>query len=415
MSPFWSVSLFWIVAVACVATALAFVLPALMRTRSGGDKAARRDVNIAVYRDQVKEMDADRANGLLSEEQYAYARQELEARLADDALAPEAGPATGRVGSRRLGVTLAVVLPAAAFALYFWLGNPAALVPGASAPGAMAGAEQDFTQLIRQVEDKTRANPADGEAWVMLARSYVFVGRWPDAVAAFEKAAALLPQEASVLTGLAEAQAMASNGVLSARSMELVQQALALDPNDTKGLELTAVHAFQEQDFATAAASFKRLHDLLPPDASYAREILDAQREAERLAGLDATQPSAAPGGAVGVPATVIRGRVDIAPALKSALRESDVLFLFARPGEGGPPVAAIRARAGELPLAFELGDDAAMNPDNPLSRHEQVTLVARLSKSGNPIAQPGDLEGRVADVAVGSKGVKLVIDEVLP
>ena len=112
MSPFWTVSLFGIAAVACVAVALAFVLPALMRARSGAGQAVRRDVNIAVYRDQMKEMEADRANGLLADAQYERARLELEARLADDALLPETAPAPGHAASRRLGYTLGAVLPA---------------------------------------------------------------------------------------------------------------------------------------------------------------------------------------------------------------------------------------------------------------------------------------------------------------
>lgn len=416
MSPFWTVSLFWIAAAACVAVALAFVLPALMRGRGTQAKAARRDVNIAVYRDQLKEMDADRANGLLSDAQYERARLDLEARLADDALATEAAPAPAQGGSRRLGFTLAAVLPAAAFGLYFWLGNPASLVAGANPPdAAMADAGHDFMQLIRQVEEKTRANPADGEAWALLARSYAFVERWPDALQAYEKAMALLPQEASVLTGFAEALAMANDRVLTGRPIELVQQALAIDPNDTKGLELAAIHAFQGQDFAAAAAYFRRLHALLPPDAPYAQEILAAQQETERLAGLGTEGASAAPGGDAAAPGAVIRGRIDIAPALKSALRESDVLFLFARAGEGGPPVAAIRANASQLPLDFELDDGAAMNPGNPLSSHKQVTLVARVSRSGDPMGQPGDLEGSAADVAVGASGVAVVIDRTRP
>ena len=119
MNPFSTVSLFWIAAIVCVAIALAFVLPPLMRARDGAGKAARRDVNIAVYRDQLKEMEADRANGLLSAAQYQAARRELEARLADDALAPDTAPEPGHAGNRRLGYTLGAVLPAAAFGLYF--------------------------------------------------------------------------------------------------------------------------------------------------------------------------------------------------------------------------------------------------------------------------------------------------------
>jgi cytochrome c-type biogenesis protein CcmH len=74
-----------------------------------------------------------------------------------------------------------------------------------------------------------------------------------------------------------------------------------------------------------------------------------------------------------------------------------------------------MRASAGQLPLEFELDDSMAMVPGNALSQHKHVSLVARLSRSGNPMAQPGDFEGQIVDVAVGAKGVKLVIDRVLP
>ena len=412
MNPFSTVSLFWIAAIVCVAIALAFVLPPLMRARDGAGKAARRDVNIAVYRDQLKEMQADRANGLLSDEQYQAARRELEARLADDALAPETAPVLGHAGSRRLGYTLGAVLPAAAFGLYFWLGNPASLVAGdTAAQAAVAGAEHDFLLLIRRAEEKARAQPDDGEGWALLARSYAFMERWPEALEAYEKAVRLLPQDASVLSGYAEALAATGGRVLAGRPMELVQQALAIDPADMKALELAGIHAYQGQDFAAASQYFGRLHQLLPPESPYARDILAARQEALRLAGsaiLSSASDSAAAGAA-------IRGSVDIAPALKAALRASDVLFLFARPGEGGPPVAAIRASAAALPLEFVLDDDAAMSPGDPLSRHKRVMLVARVSRSGDPIAQPGDLEGALANVEVGASGVKVVIDRSRP
>ena len=275
----------------------------------------------------------------------------------------------------------------------------------------MAGAEHDFLLLIRRAEEKARAQPDDGEGWALLARSYAFMERWPEALEAYEKAVRLLPQDASVLSGYAEALAATGGRVLAGRPMELVQQALAIDPADSKALELAGIHAYQGQDFAAASQYFGRLHQLLPPESPYARDILAARQEALRLAGsaiLSSASDSAAAGAA-------IRGSVDIAPALKAALRASDVLFLFARPGEGGPPVAAIRASAAALPLEFVLDDDAAMSPGDPLSRHKRVMLVARVSRSGDPIAQPGDLEGALANVEVGASGVKVVIDRSRP
>jgi len=429
MNPFWTVSLFWGSAVVCVLIALAFVLPALLRTRARTTQAARRDVNIAVYRDQLKEMDADRANGLLSEAQYEAAKLELEARLADDALTTDDAPEPGWSGSRRLGFTLGALIPVAAFGLYFWLGSPASLMASASAPvsaadPAMTGtpSEHDFAKLIQKVEEKVKASPEDGEAWTMLAKSYAVMERWPEALQAYEKANQLLPQDASVLSGYAEALAINNNRVLAGKPMELVQQALKLDPENIKGLELSGIYALQERHYAEASNYFKRLLALLPPDSAYAQDIMAALQETERMArpgiaGLDnlASPPPVedrAPSMASGA---TIKGSIDIAPTLKSKIAASDVLFLFARAGQGGPPVAAIRAGAGTFPLEFELNDSMAMNPGNTLSQQKQVMLVARVSKSGNPMAQAGDLEGTVADVKVGAAGVKIVIDQVKP
>lgn len=429
MNPFWTVSLFWGTAVVCVLIALAFVLPALLRTRARTTQAARRDVNIAVYRDQLKEMDTDRANGLLSEAQYQATKLELEARLADDALAADNSPEPARVGSRRLGFALGTLLPAAAFGLYFWLGNPASLIANADAQSAAANpdtasaqGEHDFMKMIQKVEEKTRANPDDGEAWAMLAKTYSAVERWPEALQAYEKAIKLLPQDASVLSGYAEAIAITNNRVLSGKPMELVQKALEINPDDMKGLELSGIYAYQEKNFAQASYFFKKLYKLMPPESSYAQDILAAQKEAERLVqsgltGLDdlSNPPPSEEKAASATAGATIKGSIDIAPALKSKLAASDVLFLFARAGQGGPPVAAVRASAGKLPLEFELNDSMAMNPGNTLSQQKQVMLVARVSKSGNPMAQAGDLEGTVADVKVGATGVKIVIDQAKP
>jgi cytochrome c-type biogenesis protein CcmH len=277
-------------------------------------------------------------------------------------------------------------------------------------------------KLIQQVEEKTRANPDDGRAWAMLAKSYAVMEQWPKAMPAYEKAIKLLPQDASVLSGYAEALAISSNRALTGKPMELVKKALEIDPEDLKALELAGINAYQEQNFSQAGAYFKRLHTLLPPESPYAQDILAAQQEAERLtqtgtADLDnlANPPPADAKAASIAPGATIKGSVDIAPALKSRLTATDVLFLFARPGQRGAPVAAIRASASQFPLEFELDDSMAMNPDNPLSQHEHVMLVARVSKSGNPMAQPGDFEGTLPNVKVGASGVKIVIDQVRP
>lgn len=427
MNPFWSVSLFWIASALFVVIALAFVLPPLLRRRSESKKPDRRDINIAVYRDQLKEMEAERANGLLSEEQFKIAKLELEARLAEDALLQEPVAEAPRSESRKLGYALGVLLPVAAFTLYFWLGNPTSLVAIATAGNAAQAQAQsaagghDIAKMLEKVEAKVRANPDDGPAWVMLARTYAAMDRWSDAARAFERATKLMPKEAAVLSGYAEALAILNDRTLKGKPMELVQKALELDPNDMKALELSAIQAFQEKNFVQAADYFGRLYRLLPADSQgsqYAQDILAGQKEAMRLSqsgvsGLDTIdqgKKEASP-----TAGATIQGRVDIAPALKSQLSGKEAVFLFARPGQSGPPLAAIRITADKLPLSFELNDSMSMIQGDGLSQHKVVMLFARVSKTGNPVPQPGDLEGMAANVKVGATGVKITIDHTHP
>lgn len=407
--------LFWIMAGLCCVIALACILPGLLkgRTRPG---EARRGANVAAYRDQLREWEAEHACGQLDADMLVSMRQELAVRLANDALDEDAsgGEPEARTPRRSLGYSLALAFPLAAFGLYFLLGTPAALTarPGTAQPAGMAGAGHDFATLVERVVRKVEANPDDAEAVLMLAKSYGVMQRWSDAVRIYEKAVALLPGEAAVLSGYAEAQTMANGGKLNEEAMTWVRRALAADPEDMKGLELAGFHAMDEKDHWQAHAYFSRLYALLPPELPYARDILGVREEAARLAGLDTGT-----GVAVTVAKSQVRisGYVDISPALRARLAPDDVLFLFARDSAGGPPVAAIRARAGNLPMDFMLDDGAAVTPGNTLSVHERVHLVARISRSGGPIAGSGDLEGELRDVRVGTQGIALLIDRVHP
>lgn len=426
MNLFWSITLFWAVAAAAVALALAFVLPFLLRkSHVEHSKAARRDINLAVYRDQMKDLNAELSSTQLSQEQFLASKLELETRAAEDALAHEER-AAAPVASRRLGFTLAAVLPAAAIGLYVWIGNPGALMSVANGQdGSVISAEPteaDILQMIQQIEARAQANPTDSQAWEALATANGMMARWPQALQAYQKAYELLPTKPAVLSGYAEALAMTSNMVLEGRPIELVTTALQTDPNDRKALELAGIHAYQNEDFARAVEFLDRLQRLMTPGTPYAQEILKMRNESQRLAQLSGGAPatgtplqSTTDGQGKATQLASVAGSVDVAAALKPRLGAQSTMYLIARAGESGPPLAATRVAMGPFPLQFSLDDSMAMNPANTLANHKEVVLLARISASGNPIAQPGDLEGRVVGVAVGARDVKVVIDRVLP
>ncbi len=131
-------------------------------------------------------------------------------------------------------------------------------------------------------------------------------------------------------------------------------------------------------------------------------------------------EAAAAAGTAPSAPASAqadasVTGSVTVAPQVASKVDGSATLFVFAR-AENGPrmPLAVVRASARELPLHFKLDDAQAMSPDFKLSGAAAVRVEARISRSGNATAQPGDLVGSSGVVKPGARDVNIVIDKVL-
>ena len=114
--------------------------------------------------------------------------------------------------------------------------------------------------------------------------------------------------------------------------------------------------------------------------------------------------------------ASKVSGKVELAPELKAKASPDDVVFIFARAAQGPRmPLAVVRAKVADLPVDFTLDDSMAMSPDFKLSSAGELRIEARVSKSGNAIAAPGDLSGEVGPVKAGASGIRLRIDRVVP
>ena len=278
---FW---LFGALAVLFAVAALAFVLPPLLRRTPCGGDVDRAAANIAIYHDQLAELKADLDGGELDAAQYQEARREIEKRLSEDVPAASSAPAAAPGGDvRALAWTLAAILPLAALGLYLALGNPAALDAGRH--GAASADGMDMDGMIAALENKLKNDPGNADGWLMLARSLTALERYPDAARAWGRASALQPGNARLLADYAEALALAQGGGLHGQPQELVEKALSLDEKNPKALELAGVAAWQREDWARAAAYWRRLLKVLPANDAFAREISAALAEAESKAG----------------------------------------------------------------------------------------------------------------------------------
>jgi len=407
---------FWAIGAALAAAALWAILRPL-DARRAGTTVSRRAANVAIYRDQKRELEADLAAGKLAREDHERALAELEARALQDADAPDEAAAP-RGGRRVQAIALGAAVPLLALAVYFAVGNPGALQPAEHGAGA---SRAQLEAMVGGLAARLEQNPENPEGWMMLGRSYSVLGRFGEAARAYEQAVRRAPQDAQLLADYADALAMTRGQSLQGEPESIVRRALAVDPNNLKALALAGTAEFDRGDFAAAAATWERMLPLVPPDSENARAIQENVAEARRHAGGATAPPVAAapPPVAAAPPAAAagasLRGRVSIAPQLRERIGPQDTLFIYARAATGpAMPLAILRRSAGELPLDYAMDDSMAMAAGMGLSSQQSVVITARVSRSGSARPQPGDLQGASAPVANDAQGVDIVIDTVV-
>lgn len=442
---------FWVVAGIFIVAALMFVIPTLLRNRQ--DKTAlleREAANIAIYRDQLAELDNDLRNDILSKEQYDKSKQELHKRMLQDLAISSRNPATHSIVKGCGIITTAVVIlaiPLTAISLYMLLGDTRGLLPQSQLASVtqshsqdMAGMPPSHTEIKSVVDNliaRLKENPADIEGWVMLGRTYAIMGQFNEASATYAKLIEMIPDSAQLLSDYADVLAMTNNGSLVGKPAELINKALEIDPDYPKALALAGTIEFEQKNYEQAATFWEKLLSVIPPDSQLTKSVSDSIAEAKSLAtkGEERANPmQLAQNSNVGTDlpaetkqqslsdksdstkATNITGTVTLSPTLVDKVSQNDTLFVFAR-AKTGPkmPLAILRLTAKDLPATFSLDDNMAMTPTMKMSSFPEIVIGARITKSGQAVSASGDLEGFSQPVKIGDKDVAIVIDQIIP
>ena len=417
-----------------MALALAFVLLPLTRQRKVDRGIPHLQSNLLVHRDQLRQLQADRDNGMLSAQEFESEQTELGKRVLEDALATlkDSTPASSNSNGRWVAAMIAVLLPASAVGLYLKLGSPEVVAPearpvvAAAAPAEKSPHGMSFDQIRARAEElaaRLKDNPGDGEGWATLARSYNVLGRFNEAAAAYEKAVSLLPADAQLLADYADALAMSQGQKLDGKPFGIIQRALKADPGNLKALALAGTAAFEREDYRGAVGYWEKVVQGAPADSEFSRSIDSSLEEARALAegrtpvaALPAIMPAQSAAIGQAADAATVSGKVSVAPHLAAKVKPDDTVFIFARAEQGSRmPLAILSKPFRELPMTFTLDDSSAMASGAKLSSAGTVMVVARVSRSGNASAQSGDLEGMVGPVRPGSRDIELRIDKVLP
>lgn len=419
------IGVFWIIAGLLAVGVLLLLLPPLLR-RNPDAGTSRDAMNAAVYRDQLLELEGDVAAGTLSRAGYEEARSEIEQRLLEDVSGEGAPAASASSPPWRAAIAIGVPLPIVAFAVYFLVGSPQVMLQGgADTQAAHSVGPDEIRAMVGRLAARMEKEPGNVEGWIMLGRSYTMLEQFGDAARAYANAVERSAPDAALLADYADALAMAQGRNLAGEPEKILQRALAIDPRNVKALALAGTAAFDQRDYAKAVGYWERIVQIAPADSELARSVRGSIEEARELAGATG-QPARAPAVAdakavleKGTPvaaAGTVSGLVELAPSLAAKAASTDTVFVFARAADGPRmPLAIMRAQVRDLPLKFSLDDSSAMAPGMNLTSHKQVIVGARVSKSGNAMQQPGDLEGHSASIDVGASDVRIVINRQVP
>lgn len=421
--------IFWVFAVAMVVVALIFLLrPFYLDMKK--DEVERSALNVSITKERLSELEVELEQGTISKSEYDQTREELEQALLYDVEQDnkDIKKVNNQAYNQFSRVVLVLSVPVLAISLYAYLGKlelveggnkqtATAAAPTGHASSNGAGSVGTLEEMVEKLAAKLKEDPTNAKGWFMLARSYMSMNRYKEAVVALEKTNELLPNNPSVMLRYADALTMSSGGRISGKPFELIKQAVALKPDDPTGLWLIGMGYEEQGDYSKAISYWNLLLPLLKDDKSI-NEVQKLIRQAKSKAGIN-TADTSVPGVITTEKkaTTSLKIRVSIDKNNLKDVSMTDTVFIFAKASSGPPmPLAVVRKQVKDLPIDVILDDSMAMVPSMKLSNFKKVQVVARISKSGSPKAQSGDFQSAPQVVAVDYEPqIKLTINKVLP
>lgn len=280
---------FVILAAMLVAGALLLVVPPMLGASGKRQIRARQrqaETALVVLREQLAELETERAAGRLSDAEYERTREEIELRALEEGRAAEG--ADDARPARAWAAAVALALPAAAVAFYVALGAPAALDPQtrlASDDGHQITVEQ-MIGLVAQLAERLEREPADTTGWLMLARSYAMLDMTSEAKATWQRIGAKVPDDPNVLADWADLLASVPPGGFEGEPQRLIERALGLEPDHVKALALAGTSAYRANDFVGAAGYWERILARIPAGDDTRGQVLESVNDARVRAGL---------------------------------------------------------------------------------------------------------------------------------
>lgn len=362
---------------------------------------SRRQMNASIYREELDKLETEHTAGLITDADYEISHAEMRQRLFQDTVEEDDREVAGSAKKTAIGLCIFIVLLSSV--LYFYLGDVVRI--------AQRGPEQQVSQegvekMVAEFAAKMEQDPTNLQGWAMLARSYRMMGRNEEAAKAYARTGSFIESDPQLLADYADTLAANANGSFAGKPLQLINQALKLDPNNLLALWLSGTASFNAGNYKAAVQTWEKLAQQIPPDTDEARAIKGSIAEARSKGGLLHSAPAISSG-------KEISGKIELSPELKSKIKSGDIVMVIARkPGER-MPVAVLRIPVADFPMSFTLNDALAMNPAAPLSQLSEASIEVRISKTGMAKPEAGDLISTAQTIKVGANNARLLIDQV--
>ena len=381
---------------------LVLVLVLLLRPFIFPPKAeatSRRQMNAAIYREELEKLEAERSAGSMNSVDYEIAHAEMRQRLFQDTNEEDDRSV---MGSHKLTVIGVCIFIAALSAGFYWSLGDATRIANQNTQQPMT--REGVDKMVNEFAAKMEKDPGNLEGWAMLARSYRILGRNEEAAKAYARAGNFIDSNPQLLADYADVLAANANGNFTGKPLQLINQALKLDPNNLLALWLSGTASYTAGNYKAAVQTWERLAQQLPPGTDEARSIEESIADARAKGGISSKVVTASNG---------ISGKIEISADLKSKVKPNDIVMVIARkPGER-MPVAVLKTPIAEFPMSFSLTDALAMNPNMPLSQLSSASIEVRISKTGMAMPESGDLISSPQTVKVGTSNIRLLVDQV--
>ena len=410
---------FWIIAAVLIVLTMIVILRVMraQRTKSGEDM---QHLRVALYQDNLREIESEFQTGQVNQEQLENVKSELELALLQESqqydLHTPSGAHRRGLSNNLLISMVTLVIAAISITLYFYLGSPEVIALRNIDYADIADNSDNPQSLVDTVpllERHLQRNPRDANGLFFLASTYVALSENEKAVSAFGKLYMLTGDNPQVMMAYVDALIRLNDGSFPDLATGLIHKVLALQPDNYSARLYAGLAAEERGEYATAIDHFNRLLPALQDNPQLLQTVnvlitrnrmfLEEQGGAADTAAITETSS--------------LNLRVVLSDEIADRVAPEDTLFIYAQALEGPPmPLAVLRRQAGDLPLEVTIDDSMAMIPDHKLSNYENVRIQARISKSGNAEVSSGDIVGINENVPVATEEmVEIEINQLVP